>query len=301
MTTVGMKAPREHRWDVDGLRFAGLAWGPEEGVPVLALHGWMDNAASFQELAPRLTGHHVVALDLSGQGLSDSRAAHATYNIWDDLPQIAGVLDQLGWADCVLLGHSRGANISTLFAAAQPDRVRAIVALDSLAPEPSKSDFVSTLRAFLEQNRAGGARPPRAFETREDYIRRRGARGGSRRTAEALSERALEETLDGFRLRGDPRLFASSAVRLTRADVETALRSIECPVFNIWAERGIRSRRPGAAELARLGAELIPDYETLELPGDHHFHLDPVVAARMADAILEFLNRRTGNSTAIPG
>jgi pimeloyl-ACP methyl ester carboxylesterase len=291
MKETGMSPPRSLQWDVDGLSLAGLGWGRKDGTPVLALHGWMDHAASFQELAPRLVGCHVVALDLSGQGLSAHRAAHATYNIWDDLPQIAGLLDQIGWRDCVLLGHSRGASIAALFAAAQPDRARALVALDSLVPEPTEDDFVSTLRAFVEQTRKQRARPPRTFETRDEYIRRRAAQGNSRRTSEALSERALEAGADGFRMRADPRLFASSAVKLTRAHVEATLRSIACPVLNIWATEGIRRRGPRVAELARLGADLIPTYETMEVAGDHHFHLDPTAAERMAPAILDFLDR----------
>lgn len=290
--TDGSAPPRGCQWDVDGLRFAGLSWGPEDGTPVLALHGWMDHAASFQELAPKLDGCHVVALDLSGQGLSAHRAAHATYNIWDDLPQIAALMDRLGWRDCVLVGHSRGANIAALLAAAQPERVRAFVALDSLVSEPTGNDFVATLRAFIEQTRDRRARPPRTFPSIEDYARRRGAQGNSRRTSEALSERALERGPDGFRLRADPRLFASSAVKLTRAQVEAVLRSIECPVLNIWAADGIRSR-PGVAALARLGGELIATYETMDLAGDHHFHLDPAAAQRIAGAILDFLDRHS--------
>jgi pimeloyl-ACP methyl ester carboxylesterase len=294
MKAVGISAPWEGRWNVDGLRLTGLEWGAEDGTPVLALHGWMDHAASFQELAPRLRGCRVVALDLSGQGMSAHRAAHATYNIWDDLPQIAGLLDQLGWQDCVLLGHSRGANISALFTAAQPEKVRALVALDALVPEPTGDSFVATLRAFIEQTRKQKARPPRAFKTREDYVRRRGEQGTSRQASEALSERALETVPDGFRMRGDPRLFASSAVKLTQTQVEAVLSSIQCPVLNIWARDGLRSYRPRSLDMAQLGAELIPTYETIEFAGGHHFHLDADVAPRMADTILDFLARHSG-------
>jgi pimeloyl-ACP methyl ester carboxylesterase len=293
MTSDGTDGPRECRWEVDGLRYAGLAWGPEDGTPVLALHGWMDHAASFRDLAPRLAGCHVVAPDLSGQGLSDHRAAHATYNIWDDLPQIAGLMDRLDWADCVLLGHSRGANISALFAAALPEKVRALVALESLAPEPvGTAAFVPTLRAFVEQTRKQRARPPRTFATRADYVDRRREQGNSRRTAEALADRALEEGPGGVRMRADPRLFASSAVKLTRAQVETVLSAIRCPVLNLWAREGIGSVRPKIADLVRLGETVIPDYERMELAGDHHFHLDPAVAGRIARATLDFLDRR---------
>ena len=50
----------ERRFRAYGQELAGLQW-PGEGEPVLALHGWLDNAASFQPLAEPL-GHPLVAL-----------------------------------------------------------------------------------------------------------------------------------------------------------------------------------------------------------------------------------------------
>ncbi|MEQ9260926.1 MAG: alpha/beta hydrolase [Roseovarius sp.] len=292
MTRGSEASPREMRWEIDGLSLAGLAWGPESGTPVLALHGWMDHAASFAELAPRLTGCRVVALDLSGQGLSGHRAAHASYNIWDDLPQIAGLLDVLGWPDCVLLGHSRGANIAGLFAAAQPHRVRALVALDSLVPEPVPEEAViETLRAFIEEGRARQAASPRVYDAPEGYIARRMRQGNARAVAEALSERALEPSPGGFRLRGDARHFASSAVKLTRGQVEAVLRALRCPVLNIWASEGVRHSRRMPGDPAQLGHALVADYTSLEIAGDHHFHMEPRAAGEIASAIEAFLAR----------
>ena len=57
-------------WHVNGLKIAGLAWGQPDRTPLLALHGWLDNAASFAILAPMLDQYYVVALDLTGHGLS---------------------------------------------------------------------------------------------------------------------------------------------------------------------------------------------------------------------------------------
>lgn len=279
-------------WEIDGLRLAGLVWGPEDGTPVLALHGWMDHAESFRALAPRLGGCRVVALDLSGQGLSAHRAAHATYNIWDDLPQIAELIERLGWQSCVLLGHSRGANIASLFAAAQPERVRALVALDALVPEPDPSEtIVTTLRAFLEQTRKQKARPPRLFASAEAYVARRAAQGNARATSEALAERALAPQRDGMRMRGDARLFARSAVKLTQADVEAVLRALRCPVLALWASDGIRASRPVMAALAARAPELVARYESAEIAGDHHVHLTEDGAQEIATATLAFLDR----------
>ena len=46
------------------VRLAAKAWGDPSDPPLLALHGWLDNAGSFDALAPLLTGRHVVALAL---------------------------------------------------------------------------------------------------------------------------------------------------------------------------------------------------------------------------------------------
>ena len=60
--------PLPLQWEINGLKLAGLSWGKPGDRPLLALHGWLDNAASFSLLAPLMTGYHVVALDLTGHG-----------------------------------------------------------------------------------------------------------------------------------------------------------------------------------------------------------------------------------------
>jgi pimeloyl-ACP methyl ester carboxylesterase len=92
---------------------------------VLALHGWLDNAASFERLAPRLVhslGATVVALDLHGHGASAHRPSlHGYgYSADDHANTALGVLHELEWQreehDVTLLGHSMGAAV-TLVAA----------------------------------------------------------------------------------------------------------------------------------------------------------------------------------------
>ena len=58
--------PLPLQWEINGLKLAGLSWGKPGDRPLLALHGWLDNAASFSLLAPLMTGYNVVALDLTG-------------------------------------------------------------------------------------------------------------------------------------------------------------------------------------------------------------------------------------------
>ena len=113
-------APREHAITVRGARLAWRQWGEDHEYPVLALHGWLDNAASFDALGPLLAGHRVIALDLPGTGSAISAEPHGSYNIWDDLPDLVWLSAELGLARYALLGHSRGAAIATLLAAIEP-------------------------------------------------------------------------------------------------------------------------------------------------------------------------------------
>lgn len=70
-------SPKDHLLDLDGVEIAVRTWGAEDGIPILALHGWLDNAASFERLAPMLDGCFVVAPDLIGHGRSGHVATTA--------------------------------------------------------------------------------------------------------------------------------------------------------------------------------------------------------------------------------
>ena len=87
-----MTAGRAFSVTADGLSYAGLEWGDPNGYPIVALHGWLDNALSFSVMAPFLSKYRLIALDLSGQGLSDHRSSDATYHIWDDVPQLLSLI-----------------------------------------------------------------------------------------------------------------------------------------------------------------------------------------------------------------
>ena len=51
----------------------GITNGNTEGHPLLALHGWQDNAGTFLPLLPHFGAFHFVAMDLPGHGRSDWR------------------------------------------------------------------------------------------------------------------------------------------------------------------------------------------------------------------------------------
>src|SRR5690625_2156424 len=94
-------------------RIHGLR-GQNGDVPVLAIHGWLDNACSFVPLGSLLSGMDVVAIDLPGHGLSAPRPDGTRYHIDDYVFDLIAIMDDLGWEQACLLGHSLGGAVCTL-------------------------------------------------------------------------------------------------------------------------------------------------------------------------------------------
>ncbi len=145
----------EIRLNLPHIEVAAHLYGPEQGRPVIALHGWLDNAASFSRLAPLLEGVRIVALDLPGHGHSAHRPAGAAYNIWDYAHDVLQVAEQLGWQRFTLLGHSMGAIVSVLLAGAMPERVERLALIDGVIPYTGEADTApqklgESLRALLD-------------------------------------------------------------------------------------------------------------------------------------------------------
>ena len=282
---------REMRWTVNGLELAGLSWGEPGGCPLLALHGWLDNAASFAVLGPLLQGCEVVALDLPGQGRSAHRSADASYQIWDDLPEILGVADALGWDSFCLLGHSRGAIISTLLASAFPERVQQLVLLDAVSPQAlPQEEFPRQMRRALRDKVALLARQARVFADTGQAIATRTARGLGEDAAALLVPRSLRACAGGQCWTTDARLHGASPVKLSEAQIEAMLQALDMPTLLLLAAGDESSPGRWMQEHARRH---IASLQVAEVPGGHHFHME-AQAAEVARHVLEFMTAAQG-------
>ena len=273
----------------DGITYAGLEWGDPDGYPILALHGWLDNALSFSVLAPFLTEYRLIALDLSGQGLSDHRSSDATYHIWDDVPQLLSVVATLGLDQLAVLGHSRGAAIAVLLATALEDRCSQLVLLDGMLPRPTPDE--SAVEQFLQSqrdHRGLSKHQPRLFDDVEGFVNARVRLGFSEGSARLLAPRALRETEDGWALVHDPRLNHASAVKLSPGMCSAFYSAVTKPTLALVAEEGLRLR--GGLEASLAAVSEIADCRVVIVPGSHHTHMEEG-AQQIAEQIATFIGQ----------
>jgi pimeloyl-ACP methyl ester carboxylesterase len=269
-----------------GLRVAALAWGPEDGVRVLALHGWLDNAASFARLAPLLEGVRTVALDLPGHGRSDHFPRGWVHHFVDWVPVVLEAADALGWSRFDLLGHSMGAGISSLVPSAAPGRVRRMVLVEGLGPLSGPAEGASErFAAALEDEAQLAQRPGRGpFPDVENAVRAR-MRGTDLEpdAARLLVDRGVDVTADGVRFRHDPRMKLRSRLRMTEEQVCAFLAAIACPVLVIRASQGF----PFPEDEGRARLMRIRDCRVVDVEGDHHVHL--TAPERVTPIVTEFV------------
>ncbi len=266
---------------------AAKAWGDPALPPLLALHGWLDNAGSFDRLAPLLAGErYVVALDLRGHGRSSHLPPDGWYHYVDRFDELRGVFDHFGWARAGLLGHSLGGTLASLFAALYPERVGELLLIEALGPLTNAAeDALAQLRRALDQRAAYATRRPlRVFPDLPAAVAARVAANGlSETAARAIVERGVTPADGGLVWSSDPRLTLASPVRFTEAQVQSMLAGIRARTLLVLAEPET-SYLPAAMMEAR--AAQVAGISVVRLPGNHHLHLED--AGAVASAIRAF-------------
>lgn len=273
-----MAAMQEFVVDTVFGRISGLRNGNAGAPKLLALHGWLDNAASFVPLAPWFAGYDLVAPDLPGHGASAHLPAAAEYSLVTGARTALAIADALGWQRFHLLGHSLGGATSSFVAAATPQRVDKLLLVEALGSLAESEDRVGTrLREAFAGLAAASGRPLRVFPDIASAVRvRMAANDLSEPAARLLVERGIapvrgEQRPDGFTWRSDPRLTLTSALRMSEAQMRSLIGAIECPTCMVWADPA-QSYMPDA--LRRERAALLRRGELHTLPGTHHLHME---------------------------
>lgn len=126
-----MTQVREGTLDVNGFQFRALSAGPEDGEPVLLLHGFPQFADAWTDIMLRLAdaGLHAVAVDQRGYSPGARPTDIDAYALDHVTADAFGFADALGAERFHIAGHDWGAVVAWNAAARRPDRIRSLSAL----------------------------------------------------------------------------------------------------------------------------------------------------------------------------
>ena len=264
---------RERTFENNGIELAAKEWGRSGHPPVIALHGWLDNANSFDRMLPFMDNLHVIAIDKAGHGRSGFRSPDSGYDIWQDIGDVIAVADQMGFETFSLLGHSRGAAIGGLVAACFPERVTALMLIDGYLPMPNAAEETAAqLARAIHENRRFGALSPTMFTSYERAVQARinGFIPLQPEAAAILAERGVVEQDGNFFWNSDQRLKAASMIKFTPEQLKAIFNTIRCRVKLIGAENSASPSKHIDAEMLSW----VPQMEVIMIAGSHHLHLE---------------------------
>ncbi len=231
------------------------------------------NAALYGGLLAPLAGRFAItASDARGHGFSGLDRDPDHLASWDQLAEdLNRLLDAIdGDGPWLLAGHSMGAAVSLLAAAARPDRVSGLVLID---PAMLPFDVAAAVRGGAQipnpmADQAARRRP--AFPSREAAWQAYHGRGVFRTWPDADLKAYLDGGLidagDEVALACAP-AFEAATFRAVSPRIEPALAAIRCPFILLAGEHGSTVRD---AELAAFAAHPAC-VAARRLPGTSHF------------------------------
>ncbi|MBM0238712.1 alpha/beta hydrolase [Micromonospora sp. ATA32] len=153
------------RVDARGLTFEVRTGGPEDGAPVLLLHGFPQHGGEWDDVVPALhaAGLRTYAPDQRGYSPGARPTAVEDYRMAECVADVVALLDALGAPSAHVVGHDWGSLVAWHLAARHPERVRTLTAVSvphpaamahALATDPQQKARSSYIALFRKPGRA---------------------------------------------------------------------------------------------------------------------------------------------------
>lgn len=235
-----------------------------EGAMVVLLHGFPEFRYSWRRQVPALVaaGFQVVTPDLRGYNLSPKPREISAYEMTEIVDDIAALIDRLGGAPCIVVGHDWGGFAAWYLAMMRPGLMRKLAILNVPHPVPLSREvhrsrdqklrmayqvfFNLPLLPELFMKVFGGRLMRRAGRFTSDDVRtyRRAWRG------------SLTTMLNYYR-----------AMLRTRGKLRESIKRIDIPVMMIWGTE----EKVFIRETLENFSEWVPDLRIERVPGAGHF------------------------------
>lgn len=283
----------------------GKWWGPRNKQPILTLHGWQDNAGSFDRLCPLMLDNNenlaILCIDLPGHGKSSHYPEGMQYYLfWDGIALIRRIVKNHGWGKMTLMGHSLGGSLTFMYAASFPNDVEKLINIDIAGPTVRSQHKHAEATGFAidkylqYENLPESKLPCYTYDEMIDLVLDAYDGSVDLPSVKILMERGMSSApshlkKDGYHFSRDLRLKISLLGMFTEEQVLIYAERIQCKVLNIRAEPGMKFERfdvyENVIERLRKNASLLV-FE--KVPGTHHIHL--VTPERIIDHVNSFLD-----------
>jgi pimeloyl-ACP methyl ester carboxylesterase len=255
------------------------------------MHGWLDNAATYDHIAPLLPELRLVSLDFHGHGFSDHLPPGIAYHFADSVDLMFRVADALGWQNFNLMGHSMGAAVAALMAGVIPERVQNMILIEGLGPFSRRDSFgPRALRLSMEGMKNIERKSIPLYPDLEAAVQARYKVGGMKLdSVRTLVQRGVKMVENGVTWASDPRLRIGSRTYFSEEQIIEFLKQIKCPTLLIHGDFYFQEN-PDWQQRMRARCEYVPDLQDVLLLGGHHLHLDN--PKPIAQAIRSFFRNR---------
>lgn len=267
-------------------------WGNGNEQPILALHGWQDNAGTWDTLAPLLSDKRpILAIDFPGHGHSSWIPAGMQYYPWDLPRLILQIKDYFKWNKVSLLCHSMGSIAAMRFACVFPDDVDFYIAIDSLIIDDHDlkqyvDNLPNILRKIQKVHQFKGEPPVYTMEEMIKVWHLGTSKSVAMESVPHLITRGGKESStepNKYYFTRDPRLKNTIFSIEDKKFVETLIRRLKCPTLYIKAIDSPYAADEYSVEMRDIIAKNNSNFECHFLPGTHHIHLNN------ADLILPYI------------
>ncbi|MGB3727070.1 MAG: alpha/beta hydrolase [Glaciecola sp.] len=254
---------------------------------VIFLHGYLDNANSFASLLPLLQSMPCLAIDMAGHGKSSHRSADAHYHLVDYAYDLHCLIDSLPMRKVILVGHSLGGIVSSIYASTQPAKLAGFIAIETAGPlsQDANTSAEQIRDSFASRDKAYDAiKQPNSLA---QLVKARCAMSDlNAQHAEQILSRNVcvttaENGSESLQWRTDKRLRTKSCMRLTEAQAVDIVTNIRVPRAVILGSEGFDKVKRIISERD----ELFKNTAMFTCDGGHHVHLDSPES--VANIILE--------------
>ncbi|WP_144208503.1 alpha/beta fold hydrolase [Shewanella donghaensis] len=303
------------------IRLSGKRYGDKDKPILLSLHGWLDNADSFEPLAQALMNqgvlkhYQLLAIDWPGHGKSQHRPGSSPLHWIDylyDLDELINVLvsppntvkhavkttdnniKQTSDNTITIIGHSLGGIIAAAYNACFPEKIVKLVLIEALSPifeKPSnaKNRLINSFKQHHRFNESKSktdetANSERTFTLERAVNARNQLTGLDKHWCELIIKRNVDIKNQQFCWKSDPRLKLDSPYRLTFEQVDALMTMSDTPCLLILGEQGFKQLKLAIPQAKSWFSQI----SHLQIPGDHHLHMGSaeIVANKIRTFIL---------------